>query len=340
MFTGPVLVTGAAGFAGSHLLDALRGQGATVQGWARPDTPAFFGHLPPGVSWRHVELLDFAAVREAVADFRPSVIFHLAGAAHVGQSWQAVVPTLEVNVMGTENILEADRQLRLDASILVTGSASVYRDSEEPLSEEAELAPLSPYAVSKLAQEQLAIRAARDDGQRVFVTRPFNHIGPRQAPSFAAASFARQIARIEGGGAPPLIRVGNLSPRRDLTDVRDTVQAYIAVVARGTPGVVYNVCSGAAPRMQDVLDGLRRRAAVAVEVETDPALYRPHDAPVVVGDHQRLTRDTGWQPAIPLEQTLDELLAFWREVVERDGSGRDSVPQRPTDSVASSVRRD
>ena len=321
MFTGPVLVTGAAGFAGSHLLDALRARGATLQGWARPDTPAFFGHHPPeGVMWRHVEVLDFAAVRAALAEFQPAVIFHLAGMAHVGQSWQAVASTLEVNVMGTENILEADRQLRIGASILVPGSAGVYRDAAHPLTEDAELAPSSPYAVSKLAQEQLALRAAHD-GQRVFVTRPFNHIGPRQAPSFAAASFARQIARIERGAAPPLMRVGNLSPRRDVTDVRDTVQAYIGVVERGTPGVVYNVCSGSAPSMQEVLDGLRRRAVVPVAVETDPALYRPHDAPVVIGDHTRLTHDTGWRPSIPLEQTLDDLLAFWREAAEREAIG-------------------
>jgi GDP-4-dehydro-6-deoxy-D-mannose reductase len=320
MLTGPVLVTGAAGFAGSHLLDALRAQDATVEGWARPNTPAIFGHLPAGVRWRNVELLDAAAVRRAIGEFQPTVIFHLAGAAHVGQSWQAVASTLEVNVMGTENILEADRQLRLGVRILVSGSASVYRDSAQPLTEDSEIAPASPYAVSKLAQEQLALRAARD-GQRVFVTRPFNHIGPRQGPSFASASFARQIARIERGVAPPLMRVGNLSPRRDVTDVRDTVQAYIAVVEHGTPGVVYNVCSGVAPRMQDVLDGLRRRAAVPVDVEIDPALYRPHDAPVVVGDHQRLTRDTGWHPTIPLEQTLDDLLAFWRDAAEREAIG-------------------
>ena len=320
MVTGPVLVTGAAGFAGSHLLDAFLGRGAAVEGWARPDTPSFFRHLPPGVLWRHVELLDFPAVRQAIAESRPSLIFHLAGAAHVGQSWKAVAPTLEVNVMGTENILAADRQLGLGASILVTGSASVYRDSEQPLTENSELAPASPYAVSKLAQEQLAVRAVVD-GQRVFVTRPFNHIGPRQAPSFATASFARQIARIERGGEPPLIRVGNLSPRRDVTDVRDIVQAYIAVIERGTPGIVYNVCSGTAPSMQEVLDGLRRRASVPVDVEIDPALARPHDAPVVVGNHERLTHDTGWHPTIPLERTLDDLLAFWRDTVERDEIG-------------------
>ena len=323
MLNGPVLVTGAAGFAGSHLIDALLAGGATVQGWARPDTPAFFSHQPSGVEWRSVELLDSLAVQEAVAAFRPSVIFHLAGAAHVGQSWKAVASTLEVNVMGTEHLLEADRVLALGARILVPGSASVYRDSSDPLTEDAALAPASPYAVSKLAQEQLAVRAARG-GQRVFVTRPFNHIGPRQAPSFAAASFARQIARIERGGAEPLLRVGNLAPRRDLTDVRDTVQAYIAVVERGTPGVVYNICSGRAPRMQDVLDGLRARARAPVDVETDPALYRPHDAPIVIGDHTRLTHDTSWQATIPLEHTLDDLLDFWRDAVEREDGGSHS----------------
>jgi GDP-4-dehydro-6-deoxy-D-mannose reductase len=321
MFHGPVLVTGAAGFAGSHLLDALLARDAIVEGWARPDTPAFFGHLPPGVRWRNVELLDRAAVREALADFRPSVIFHLAGAAHVGQSWGAVASTVEVNVMGTENVLEADRVLSLGAGILVPCSASVYRDSSEPLTEEAELAPASPYAVSKLAQEQLGVRAAQD-GQRVFVTRPFNHIGPRQAPTFATASFARQIAYLERGATSAVMRVGNLEPRRDLTDVRDTVQGYISVVERGSPGVVYNICSGRAPRMRDVLDGLRARAAVPIDVEIDPALYRPHDAPVVLGDHARLTRATGWRPTITLERTLDELLAFWREVVRYEHSHR------------------
>jgi GDP-4-dehydro-6-deoxy-D-mannose reductase len=324
MFTGPVLVTGAAGFAGSHLLDALLARGATVEGWARPDTPPFFANTAAAVRWRNVELLDRGAVHRALGELRPSAIFHLAGAAHVGQSWQAVAFTLEVNVMGTENVLDADRVLGLGARILVTGSASVYQDSAEPLSEDAHLAPASPYAVSKLAQEQLAVRAAHD-GQQVFIVRPFNHIGPRQSPSFATASFARQIARIERGSEQPLLRVGNLAPRRDLTDVRDTVQAYIAIVDRGTPGVVYNVCSGNAPRMQDVLDGLRQRAAVTVDVEIDPALYRPHDAPVVIGDHARLTRDTGWQPTVPLERTLDDLLAFWRDVVAHEDVG--TMPQ-------------
>jgi GDP-4-dehydro-6-deoxy-D-mannose reductase len=314
----PALVTGAAGFAGSHLIDALLALGVTVEAWARPDTPPVFPSVQARVHWRDVELLDRQAVRAALAAARPAAIFHLAGAAHLGASWQHVAATLETNVMGTANVLEAERALGLGARILVPGSATVYRDTPDPLREDAPLAPASPYAVSKLAQEQLALRAAAD-GQQVLVTRSFNHIGPRQAPSFASASFARQIASIERGALPPVMRVGNLAPRRDITDVRDTVRAYIALVERGHPGLVYNVCSGQAPSMREVLEGLLARSSVRVHVETDPALYRPHDAPIVVGDHARLTRDTGWRPARSLDTTLDDLLAFWRGIVQRDG---------------------
>jgi GDP-4-dehydro-6-deoxy-D-mannose reductase len=313
----PALVTGAAGFAGSHLVDALLALGVTVEAWARPETPPVFASVDERVHWREVELLDRATVRAALAASRPAAIFHLAGAAHLGASWQHVAATLETNVMGTANLLEAERALGLGARTLVPGSATVYRESPDALTEDAPLAPASPYAVSKLAQEQLALRAAAE-GQHVIVTRSFNHIGPRQAPTFASASFARQIASIEHGDVPPVLRVGNLAPRRDLTDVRDTVRAYIALLARGQPGLVYNVCSGTAPSVQEVLNGLLARVAVRVAVEIDPTLYRPHDAPIVVGDHARLTRDTGWRPVISLDTTLDDLLAFWRHVVQQD----------------------
>jgi GDP-4-dehydro-6-deoxy-D-mannose reductase len=315
----PALVTGAAGFAGSHLIEALLARGLAVEAWARPDTPPAFPPVERGVRWRQVELLDRPSVLAALAELRPAVIFHLAGAAHLGRSWEHVAATLETNVMGTANVLEAERQLGLGAQILVPGSATVYRDSPDPLTENAPLAPASPYALSKLAQEQLAVRAA-EDGQHVLVTRSFNHIGPRQAPTFASASFARQIAAIERGGVAPVLRVGNLAPRRDLTDVRDTVRAYMALIEHGRPGMVYNVCSGSAPSMQEVLDGLLARAAVAVTVDTDPTLYRPHDASIVVGDHARLTAGTGWRPAIPLDTTLDDLLAFWRGVAQREAA--------------------
>ena len=314
---GPILVTGAAGFVGGHLLDVLRPLGLPIEGWRRPHTPVPFGTDLSGVTWHDVELLDRAGVRAAVERLRPATVFHLAGAAHVGESWQAAASTLQINVMGTHHLLEADRQLGLAARVLVPGSATVYRESESLLEESSPLAPQSPYAVSKLAQESLGVRAARE-GQHVVVTRSFNHIGARQAPSFAAASFARQVALSESGRARPVLRVGNLAARRDLMDVRDTVRAYVALVERGTPGATYNVCSGHALLIRELVEGLARRARVRIEIEIDPSLYRPHDAPLVVGDARRLRQDTGWAPRVPLDRTLDDLLAYWRRAVEHE----------------------
>jgi GDP-4-dehydro-6-deoxy-D-mannose reductase len=314
---GPILVTGAAGFVGSHLLEALRPLGLPIEGWRRPDTPVPFGTDLSGVTWHDVELLHRARVRAAFERLRPATVFHLAGAAHVGQSWQAAASTLEINVMGTHHLLEADRLLGLGARVLIPGSATVYRESESLLEESSPLAPQSPYAVSKLAQESLGVRAARE-GQHVVVTRSFNHIGARQAPSFAAASFARQVALAESGRWRPVLRVGNLASRRDLMDVRDTVRAYVALVERGASGTVYNVCSGHALLIRELVEGLACRARVRIEIEIDASLYRPHDAPLVLGDASRLRRDTGWEPRVPFDRTLDDLLAYWRRAVEQE----------------------
>ena len=314
---GPILITGAAGFVGGHLLEALRPFRLHIEGWRRPDTPVPFGTDLTGVDWHDIELLDRTAVGAAISRLRPATIFHLAGMAHVGHSWQAATSTLQVNVMGTHHLLEADRRAATRARVLVPGSATVYSESDARLDERAPIAPHSPYAVSKLAQESLGLRAAHE-GQHVLVTRSFNHIGPRQAPAFAAASFARQIALAEAGRIRPVLRVGNLAPRRDLMDVRDTVLAYIALIERGIPGEVYNVCAGRAIEMRELVEGLCRRATTRVEVESDPALYRPHDAPLVLGDAARLRRDTGWEPRVPLDRTLDDLLAYWRLAIHHE----------------------
>jgi GDP-4-dehydro-6-deoxy-D-mannose reductase len=316
--SGPVLVTGAAGFVGGHLLEALAPLGVRLEAWTRPGVgiPALHGVSP---DWREVEVLDRAAVHQALGRLRPRTIFHLAGAAHVGQSWGAASETLETNVIGTHHVLEADRLQGLGARIVIPGSATVYKPSGAPLAEDDAIAPGSPYATSKLAQEQLALRAAAE-GQHVLVTRSFNHIGPRQAPTFAASSFARQLALIEAGRLEPVMRVGNLDARRDLTDVRDTVQAYLRLASSGHPGTVYNVCSGRAVSMAGVLDGLRARTHVQVAVHVDPALQRPTDAPVVVGSFARLQRDTGWSPTLPLDRTLDDLLGYWRLTIRTESA--------------------
>ena len=303
-----VLVTGAAGFAGSHLVDRLRDAGGPVVGWHRPG-----GAAPQGatwIAWEAVDLLDRAAVRDAIARLRPSAVYHCAGAAHVGRSWASSGPTLAVNVRGTHYLLDALRTASVQARVLVPSSAMVYASADVPLTEDHALLPASPYALSKLAQEMLARHDT--DGVQVMVARAFNHFGPRQDPWFVASGFARRIADVEKGRWEPEITVGNLDTRRDLTDVRDMVRAYQLILEHGRPARVYNVCSGRAIAIRDLLDLLLARARVPVAIRVDPARYRPNDVPIVVGNPDRIHGELGWTAEIPIEQTLDDLLEYWR----------------------------
>lgn len=310
--SGRVLVTGAAGFAGSHLLDLLAADGLPVVAWRRPGEALPAPPIGAGCTWMEVDILDRAAVERAVRDAAPSVVYHLAGAAHVGHSWSDSAATLAVNVLGTVHVLSALAARPAPPRALVSGSALVYRQQDRAIAEDDPLGPASPYGVSKLAQELTAVHAWRELGLPVVITRSFNHIGPRQSPSFSSASFARQIALAEAGRAPAELRVGNLEPRRDLTDVRDIVSAYRLLAARGRPGRVYNVCSGRAVRVGDVLDGLVAQARVPIAIRVDETLLRPHDAPLVLGNPGRLHEDTGWEPRVPLARTLCDLLEYWR----------------------------
>ena len=309
---GPVLVTGAAGFAGSHLIEHLTG-GARIVAWSRS------AERPPAPStrtaWQQVDLLDRDRVRQAIRDLRPSHVYHCAGAPHVARSWHDTAEPLAKNALTTHYLLDALRRADVACRVLLPGSATVYAASASPLHEERPLAPASPYAFSKLAQEQLGLRARREDGIDVIVTRSFNHTGPRQSADFAAPGMARQIARLERGAAEPAIKVGNLDAERDLTDVRDIVRAYALLMERGTPGTVYNVASGVGRPMRAVLDALVARARVPVRIEIDPSRLRPNDNAVLVGDATRLRHATGWSPEVSFDRMLDDLLDYWRQHV-------------------------
>ena len=312
-----VLVTGAAGFAGSHLVARLLAErpAPEVVGWRRPRAdgaePRSARTRDERIAWQEVDVLDRDAVDRAVAELRPGQVYHLAGAAAVAGSWNSRATTLRTNTIGTEHLLAALQRSSPAARVLLPGSALVYRPHDGPLDENAAIGPVSPYGVSKLAQEMLAAHHAAD-GLAVIRTRSFTHCGPGQDPSYAASSFARQIARIEAGAAEPTLRVGDLSARRDLLDVRDTVRAYHGLMQRGAGGAIYNVCSGSAHRMRDVLAGLLSHARVPVEVRVDPARLRPSDYPLLLGDRGRITAEIGWEPRIGLEETLRDLLDDWR----------------------------
>lgn len=321
---GPSLITGATGFAGGHLLERLIAHGETVHAWGHTALSlsglprhsaggATAGHSAGGatadsVTWRAVDLLDRAAVREALDAARPSIVYHCAGFAHLQDAWRHPGRALQVNVLGTHHLLEAVREVGLSCRILITGSAQVYRPCTTAISEDSPIGPDNPYGISKLAQELMAAASPIP----AWLVRPFNHAGPRQLPAYATSAFAQQIAEIEVGRREPVLHVGNLDAQRDITDVRDTVRAYHAIAGSGQPSRPYNVCSGQTHTMRRLLDILLSLAQVRVRVEIDPARLRPSDNPVILGSHARLTADTGWTPVIPIEQTLADLLEHWR----------------------------
>ena len=308
------LVTGAAGFVGTHLLRALAGT-TELTGWHRPGR-----ELPSSsdLRWRAVDLNDRATVIREIEACKPDAIFHLAAAPSVRASWTNSLPSLETNVLGTYHLLEAVRQAGRASRVLLISSAQVYEASDAPLSEDARLQPVSPYGFTKLAAEQLALRAAHHDDLDVVIARPFNHIGPGQAPEFAVAHFARQISRAEAGLDPARLRVGNLTTERDISDVRDVVEAYAQLMSLGQSARVYNVCSGTAIRMSRVLDTLIAQSNLTFTVEHAEERLRPNDVPLIVGDRSRIEAEIGWAPSIPIENTLSDILNHWRAQVRVD----------------------
>jgi GDP-4-dehydro-6-deoxy-D-mannose reductase len=309
-----LLVTGAAGFVGGHLLEFLRAEHPEVEVHG-VSLPRAASGRPPGARMMEADLADREAARAVVEAVRPDRVLHLAGQASVHLSWADPCGTLRANVLGVVNVLDAVRALGLRPAVLVVGSAEEYgpvTPEQMPITEDAPLRPASPYAVSKVAQGALALLYGPAGGLRVVLTRTFHHTGPGRGEAFAESSFARQVAEIEGGRREPVLRVGNLEAVRDFADVRDVVRAYWLLLEKGEGGRAYNVCSGRGRRIGDLLDILLAASAARVEVRVDPARLRPSDVPAQVGDPARLRAATGWEPTIPLERSLRDLLDDWR----------------------------
>ena len=293
------LVTGAGGFVGVHLVRHLEEQGDEVLQLER--------------TVDGIDIADPDALTDAVVAAKPEVVYHLAGAADVGGSWAAARETFVANALGTLNVLEASREAGADRLLAVT-SADVYgrvAQDELPIREDQPLRPVSPYAASKVAADALAQQAWLGHRLPVVRVRAFNHLGPGQSDRFLAPSLAARIARNERDGGEE-VPIGNLTPRRDVTDVRDVVRAYRLLIAAGEPGGVYNVCRGTAVSVRQIAEALLGMARRPMRLVPDPALQRPVDIPVLVGDNRALRAATGWEPTIPLERTLTDVLEDWR----------------------------
>jgi GDP-4-dehydro-6-deoxy-D-mannose reductase len=313
-----VLVTGVTGFAGSHLVDYMLERGDCeiigIQRWrSRTEN---IEHFMNRITMLECDLRDATSTRDTLEKVRPDWIFHLAAQSFVPTSWIAPTESLTTNVLAQVNLFEAVRHLGLKCRIQLACSSEEYglvHENEVPIRETNPLRPLSPYAVSKVTQDLLGYQYWMSWKLDSVRTRGFNHEGPRRGPVFVASDFAKQIADIERGRKPPILSVGNLEARRDFTDVRDMVRAYWLALEKCEPGEVYNIARGQAWSIRQVLDMLLGMTKVKIEVRQDPARLRPSDVPVLIGDNSKFVRLTGWEPKIPFEQTLRDMLEYWRQ---------------------------
>lgn len=310
------LVTGAAGFAGRHLIECLLGQGHDVVAADRnqPAVP-----YPEGVESVELDVIDEQACWESVHAARPDLLLHLAGMARVDLAESVPDLCRAVNIAGTQNMLSACLDGHAGVRFLLVSSAEVYGRvdaADLPVSEDHPLCPGTAYAVSKACAE-MHLQHAVARGLHAVVARAFNHIGPGQSDDFVSAAFAHQVARIEAGLQPPLLSVGNLEAVRDFSDVRHTVTGYLACLEAGQPGDVFNVTSGAAIKIRSILDVLTGMSSVPIEVAVDADRLRPLDVPVFHGSGDRLAVASGFRPRFDIEATLADVLDYWRDKVEK-----------------------
>lgn len=313
-----VFITGITGFAGSHLADYCLERGdVEVYGIVRwRSRTENIDHIVDRINVLECDLRDATSTRDVIEEVKPEFIFHLAAQSYVPTSWKAPTESLTTNVLGELNIFEAVRKIGLGCRIQLAGSSEeygmVYPD-EVPITEDNPLRPLSPYGVSKVAQDLLGYQYYMSYKMDIVRTRGFNHTGPRRPPVFVCSDFAKQIVDIEKGLRPPVMYVGNLDAKRDFTDVRDIVRGYFLALEKGKSGQVYNICSEKCYSMREILDMLLAKSNIKIEIKLDKSRLRPSDVPLLIGSCDRFREDTGWKPVIPFDQTLQEILDFWRD---------------------------
>jgi len=317
-----VLITGINGFVGSHLADYIIDKNlGEVYGTIRSKNPNLdnISHNLGKINRIECDLTDATRTFEIINKVRPDIIFHLAAQAFVPPSWEAPYQTINTNVIGTLNILEAVRKSKTGPTIHLAGTSEEYglvNGNELPIKETNPLRPLSPYGVSKVAADMLCWQYYKSYGLKTIVTRAFNHTGPRRGIQYALSNWCYQIANAELNNGGKTIKVGNLNASRDFSDVRDIVRAYWLAVKKGKPGEVYNISSGKAFSMQKILELLLNKTKLKFAIEKSPDRIRPSDVENLLGDCTKFRNATEWKPEIPLEKTLEDLLNYWREKIK------------------------
>lgn len=310
------LVTGISGFVGSHMAELLLHKGVEVVGTIRNRSRMnHIEHIAKDLHLVECELRDPFSVETLVKTEKPDLIFHLAAQSFVPTSWNSPMDTINNNIAGQLNLFEAVRRFDLPTKIQIACSSEEYghvEPHEAPILESNPLRPLSPYAISKVAQDLMGYQYYKSYGIHAVRTRTFNHTGPRRGEQFVTSNFAKQIADIEKGLKEPIIYVGNLEAKRDFTDARDVVRAYWLSLEKGKPGEVYNIASGTCWKISEMLELLLSFSNVNIEVRPDPARMRPSDVELLLGNYDNFHKATGWKPEIPFEKTMEDLLNYWR----------------------------
>lgn len=309
------LVTGISGFVGSHMAEFLLQRNVEVSGTIRQRSRMDHIRHLKDIRLVECELRDPFSVEQLIRDIKPDLIFHLAAQSFVPTSWNSPIDTIHNNVAGQVNMMEALRRIDHPCKMQIACSSEEYghvEPEETPIRETNPLRPLSPYAVSKVAQDYLGYQYYKSYGLHIVVTRTFNHTGPRRGENFVTSNFAKQIAQIEKGVKPPVLSVGNLTAKRDFTDVRDVVRAYWLALEKAVPGEAYNIASGRCCTIREMLDVLLSFSNVQISIEEDPARLRPSDVEILLGDYTKFQQATGWRPEIPFKTTMKDLLDYWR----------------------------